>query len=279
MSKNLGYLQSQLNIRKSSQPKDSTNTKASNRPKDDFVKANKVFAYKHELDKQERRDRIRSRRGDDFVLTEAQDEARKQKMREGIDRYNALKSNKAKPTADERSLLEFENNYSSDSSDYNSDDNDADELTEAEDDLGRTVTITRREKEMMNPLSQRSFRVKGDVIYGDKLGSDWNVYEQTPEEIERFKAHYADKGYVRDPTKDQDQRHKGASYYKFGDESIKQQQIDDLKARHLDTLANREKPSYSYRKARMMLVKEHQPTRSTFESQANSLINEAINTS
>ena len=125
MSKNLGYLQSQLNIRKSSQPKDSINTNAAKRPKDDFIKANKVFAYKHELDKQERRDRIRSRRGDDFILTEAQDEARKQKMREGIDRYNALKSNKAKPTADERSLLEFENNYSSDSSDFDSDDNDA----------------------------------------------------------------------------------------------------------------------------------------------------------
>lgn len=36
-----------------------------------------------------------------------------------------------------------------------------DELTEGEDEWGRTVMISRREKEMLDPLSKRTHRVKG----------------------------------------------------------------------------------------------------------------------
>lgn len=297
MSQNLSYLQSQLNNRKfNDNQKPDKLKKSSSSHKEDFIKSNKVFAYQHELDKHERRDRIKKRRGEDFVLTEAQDEARKQKMKEGIERYNALKANKAKPTSDEKDLLNFDGNFTSDSSDYDSDDHNLvytllklnriylticpqDELTEAEDELGRTILVSRRQKEMLNPLSNKHYRVKGTAIYGDKLSTDWNVYEQSPEEAERFKAHYSDKGYVRDPTKDKDQRHKGASYYKFGDDSVKQQQINDLKATHDETIVKREQATYSYRNARMMIVKQYQPNKIIDRNQADNLIDEAINTS
>lgn len=121
MSQNLSYLQSQLNNRKSHSEKISSSLNKPSRHKDDFIKSNRVFAYQHELDKHERRDRINKRR-EDFALTEAQDEARKQKMKEGIERYNALKANKAKPTSEEKDLLQFDGNLTSDSSDYDSDD-------------------------------------------------------------------------------------------------------------------------------------------------------------
>ncbi|TIA76209.1 hypothetical protein E3P77_00022 [Wallemia ichthyophaga] len=279
MSQNLSYLQSQLNNRKSHSEKISSSLNKPSRHKDDFIKSNRVFAYQHELDKHERRDRINKRRGEDFALTEAQDEARKQKMKEGIKRYNALKANKAKPTSEEKDLLQFDGNLTSDSSDYDSDDHNLDALTEAEDELGRTVLVSRRQKEILNPLSNKHYRVKGTAIYGDKLSTDWNVYEQSPEEIERFKAHYSDKGYIRDPTKDKDQRHKGASFYKFGDDSIKQQQINDLKASHHETIIKRDQAAYSYRNARMMLVKQYQPNRIIGRNRADNLIDEAINTS
>ncbi|EIM24181.1 hypothetical protein WALSEDRAFT_67028 [Wallemia mellicola CBS 633.66] len=277
MSANLGYLKSQLSNRRSGIGT-SDNKKTSSK-KDDFIKANKIYAHQHEIEKQQRMDRMSKRRGDDSRLTEAQDEARKQKMKEGIDRYNALRSNQAKPTNEEKELLQFDGNYTSDSSEYDSEVDALDELTEGEDEWGRTVMISRREKEMLDPLSKRTHRVKGEAIYGDKLKGDWHVYEQTEEERERFKAHYSDKGYIRDPTKEKDQRHRGALYYKFGDSSVKQQQIDELKALHDETMNKRNQGVYSYREARKKLVKEYDPNGMLDTTQTDNFIEEAINTS
>lgn len=122
-------------------------------------------------------------------------------------------------------------------------------------------------------------KTTSEAIYGDKLKGDWHVYEQTEEERERFKAHYSDKGYIRDPTKEKDQRHRGALYYKFGDSSVKQQQIDELKALHDETMNKRNQGVYSYREARKKLVKEYDPNGMLDTTQTDNFIEEAINTS
>ena len=260
---NLIYLKSKINENKLNRSKSRNNDHDN---KQDFIKLNDNFKFQKSSTTKKPKSKAYNK-DSEFNLNEAQDDARKSKMALGIDKYYDLKSNNIKPSNDDKDLLQFNDNFTDDSSDdsdssSDNDDNESEELIESVDEFGRTIFIPKNQSLNYNPLDKRPTKVKGKAIYGDKLQSDWKTYQLTDEQLQNLKNRNNDRHYIRhvDIHKD-DNRYKGALYYRFNNDQSKSEQLKELRDLRNQTIRYRSmnelSSNLSYRQKRQKLVSDH----------------------